>query len=198
MTAGRKRDAALDQRLLATTWHVLCVDGYDALTFSIVAARARAHRTDVYRRWSSKAQLVTDAVLAHLPRIPEVDTGSLAGDLRAYAAALAGLWAGPWTGGLTGLVSDLRDDAEARAAFAKIAGRNERPLLDAIARAARRGEIDSVPALALIGHLVEGPLMHQRLFGGPALTDHDLDAIAAAAHRELTVPASALLPRSAG
>src|SRR4051794_2118458 len=55
------------------------------MTIDMVAARAKAGKATVYRRWSSKAELVVDAVAcmkrndldeANLP-----DTGTLRGDL---------------------------------------------------------------------------------------------------------------------
>ena len=79
---GRPRDPELDTRLLAAAWSLLTTEGYDALSLTKVAARAQAHRTDVYRRWGSKAQLVADVLAEHLPPVSPVDTGALAGDIR--------------------------------------------------------------------------------------------------------------------
>jgi AcrR family transcriptional regulator len=72
---GRPRDPELEQRLLAAAWQLVTSEGYDALTLTKVATEAKAHRTDVYRRWGSKALLVADAMAAHLPPVPAVDTG---------------------------------------------------------------------------------------------------------------------------
>ncbi len=64
---------------------MLIETGYDGMTIDMVAARAKAGKATVYRRWASKAELVIDAVscmkksaidLDHLP-----DTGTLRGDL---------------------------------------------------------------------------------------------------------------------
>ena len=82
---GRKRDPTRDQEILDATLDVLAETGYDGMTIDMVAARAKAGKATVYRRWTSKPDLVLDAVacmkssevdLAALP-----DTGSLRGDL---------------------------------------------------------------------------------------------------------------------
>lgn len=85
---GRKRDASRDGEILDAALAVLAEVGYDGMTMDAVAARAKAGKATVYRRWASKPELVRDAV-AHL-RSPAVsldglpDTGTLRGDLLAF------------------------------------------------------------------------------------------------------------------
>jgi AcrR family transcriptional regulator len=184
--AGRPRDPDLERRLLAAAWSVLTTEGYDALTLTKVAAQAKAHRTDVYRRWSSKAQLVTDALAEHLPPVSEFDTGSLRDDIRTYLDDLAVAWSSSWIDGLVGLLADLRRDVEAELAFRLLAERRGGPMREALARAVVRGEIGELPELGLAGDLLEGPLMHRRLLGRQPLTPEYLEAVALAAHRLLT------------
>src|ERR1700685_4779382 len=72
------RDAALRDAAL----ELLAEIGYDRLTIAAVAARAKASKMTIYRRWSGKAELVVDA-LSCLRQPGEVpDTGSLRGDLQ--------------------------------------------------------------------------------------------------------------------
>jgi AcrR family transcriptional regulator len=82
---GRRRDHSRDPEILKAALQVLAETGYDRMTIDMVAARAKAGKATLYRRWSSKAELVIDAVacmkrdhldLEHLP-----DTGTLRGDL---------------------------------------------------------------------------------------------------------------------
>jgi AcrR family transcriptional regulator len=82
---GRRRDHTRDPEILTAALDVLAETGYDGMTIDMVAARAKAGKATLYRRWSSKAELVIDAVacmkkgdidFAHLP-----DTGTLRGDL---------------------------------------------------------------------------------------------------------------------
>jgi len=82
---GRRRDHTRDPEILDAALEVLAEAGYDRMTIDMVAARAKAGKATLYRRWSSKAELVIDAVAcmkkddidqANLP-----DTGTLRGDL---------------------------------------------------------------------------------------------------------------------
>jgi AcrR family transcriptional regulator len=160
--------------------------GYDALTLTKVAAAARAHRTDVYRRWPNKARLVTDVLAEHLPPIPALDAGSLRADIRGYLEALSASWSSPWIDGLVGLLADLHRDVDAELAFRTMGERRGQPMRDAIARAVERGEIPELPDLPMVGDLLEGPLMHRRMIARRPLTPDYLDALAAWAFQVLT------------
>lgn len=182
---GRPRDPGLEKRLLTAAWSLLTAQGYDRLTLAKVAAQAQAHRTDMYRRWPSKAQLVVAALAEHLPPVSAVDTGSLYSDIRALVEDLATSWSAPWMDGLIGLIADLRRDHDADVAFRKMAERRAQPLVDALARAARRGEVREVPDLFLVADLLEGPLMHRQMFTRRPSTPGDLDAVARSVHHML-------------
>jgi AcrR family transcriptional regulator len=82
---GRKRDLTRDPEILDATLEVLAETGYDGMTIDMVAARAKAGKATLYRRWPSKAELVIDAVacMKQTELAPELlpDTGTLRGDL---------------------------------------------------------------------------------------------------------------------
>jgi AcrR family transcriptional regulator len=183
---GRPRDGELDQRLLAAAWSLLTSQGYGALTLAKVAARARAHRTDLYRRWATKPQLVVDVLDEHLPPISDVDTGALGSDLRAIVEDFAASWSSPWIDGLVGLTADLQHDPDAELAFRRLAERRGQPMANCIARAVQRGEIRHAAVGVGLGDLIEGPLMHRRMIGREPLTPDYLDAVARFAHRLLS------------
>lgn len=79
---GRKRDAALDARILEATLDVLAQVGASGLTMDLVAARAGAGKAAIYRRWTSKSDLIIEAVAQMKAR--QVDLGALpdSGSLR--------------------------------------------------------------------------------------------------------------------
>lgn len=78
----RSRDPAiLDAALAALTEH-----GYAATNMNDIAARAGVGKAAIYRRWCSKAALMTDALVYWRPDLLDTDvpdTGSLRGDLDA-------------------------------------------------------------------------------------------------------------------
>lgn len=73
---GKPRELAI----VAATLELLAELGYDRLTMDAVAARARASKATIYRRWPGKPELVTHAMRTRLA----VDTFEMAetGDLR--------------------------------------------------------------------------------------------------------------------
>ena len=79
---GRKHDHTRDPEILEAALDVLAETGYDGMTIDMVAARAKAGKATLYRRWSSKGELVVDAVACmktvNLETLP--DTGTLRGD----------------------------------------------------------------------------------------------------------------------
>lgn len=86
---GRPRDPGVDVAIRAATMDLLGEVGFARLTMDQVAARARVSKSSLYLRWPNKVALVAD-VLQHRARaVPEIpDTGSLAGDMRAFLRAL--------------------------------------------------------------------------------------------------------------
>ncbi|MFI5755100.1 TetR/AcrR family transcriptional regulator [Streptomyces sp. NPDC051569] len=65
--------------------------GYDTLSMEGVAARTRCGKSTLYRQWRTKPQLVAAALRGTRcgGKLEDVDTGSLAGDLRAAARSIA-------------------------------------------------------------------------------------------------------------
>lgn len=82
---GRRRDPAKDQQILDAAVEVLAETGFDGMTIDMVATRAKAGKATLYRRWSSKSELVLDAIgcMKSADLAPDVlpDTGTLRGDL---------------------------------------------------------------------------------------------------------------------
>ncbi|MEU6379134.1 TetR/AcrR family transcriptional regulator [Streptomyces sp. NPDC046909] len=95
---GRPRDISRDEAILGAAREVLLSEGYAGLSMEKVAAAAGVGKPTLYRRWSSKAALVGDAVLhSFLAVAPDVRlpgrgiTGSATQQLtdwfRAYATS---------------------------------------------------------------------------------------------------------------
>jgi AcrR family transcriptional regulator len=82
---GRKRDHSRDPEILDAAIDVLAEVGFDGMTVDMVAARAKAGKATLYRRWTSKSELVIEAVSCMKNRGPDPaalpDTGTLRGDL---------------------------------------------------------------------------------------------------------------------
>jgi len=85
---GRPQDRSRDAVILDATLDVLAERGFDGLTTDLVAARAKAGKSTLYRRWPSKTELVLEAMSrldtgeVDVTALP--DTGSLREDLLAF------------------------------------------------------------------------------------------------------------------
>jgi len=141
-TGGRSARVVND--VLEATLDVLARNGYAALSFEEVAAKAGVSRTTVYRRWPSKHDLVRTALL----RLAEMrsaarDTGTLRGDLlefirvkiiddRRERERQAGL--------LRALMAEFGDQ-ELLALARLVRDRMQQPIVAAVERAIARGEL---------------------------------------------------------
>ena len=111
---GRPLSTELSGQLVAVAMDILADEGWGRLNSDRVAARARAGKAGIYRRWPTMAALARHALsTTTLVAVPE-DTGSLSDDLCALLR--------PWTHALTreeraaaSLVGAARHDEELRA-----------------------------------------------------------------------------------
>lgn len=115
---GRPRDESRDGAIRRATLQLLAEFGYDGVTMDRVATRAKAGKATIYRRWSSKLELVMDAITTFTERTVHVpDTGSLRSDLIAFLVSFHDLTVGEQGRILAELVSEMPRNPELRAAL---------------------------------------------------------------------------------
>jgi AcrR family transcriptional regulator len=161
-SGGRPLDASRDAAILRAALEGLAELGYDRLSMDEIAARARAGKGALYRRWPSKAALVVDAIIAWRDQFAPVsipDTGSLAGDLEALIEAVPNFdeVAKRQLGIVVGLAAAGSRDPELRAALAENALLRPRQIIgQVLERAVARGEISADRDLELVPDLLVG------------------------------------------
>jgi AcrR family transcriptional regulator len=154
-TPGRPLSAELSEQLLSVAVDILADEGWGKLNSDRVAARARAGKAGIYRRWPTMAAMARTAVGRFtLVEVP-ADQGSLRDDL----AALVDRWHRPLDReerAAASLVGVARHEEDLRAGLDAAL---VRPLADAVqaigARAADRGQPVPAARLALLGSVVE-------------------------------------------
>ena len=166
---GRSLDSSRDLALREATLALLAEVGYDRLTMDAVAARARAGKTTIYRRWQSKAELVVDALNSLKGDHDVPDTGSLRQDLHAIAEAMTG--AESHVGALTvGMVNALAHDAELRRVFReKFIAPRMAGFRVVFERAVARGEMSAGRDLDLLSRLFPALGLQQLVMSGELL-----------------------------
>ncbi|AKU16283.1 TetR/AcrR family transcriptional regulator [Luteipulveratus mongoliensis] len=174
---GDREDAVLDGVL-----DVLLEVGYDKLTFDLVAARVRASKATLYRRWPTKADLVIAAV--QLVKVcpgddgQALDTGSLRGDMEALACADPDLTQRV-SGVMAAIVPALHRDAELTERFMeKVMAPRHALLIECLKRAQERGELGPDADLDLLSAVVPAMAMrHTVEHGAGPSTDYIRDVV---------------------
>ncbi len=92
---GRPRDPRVDDAIRKATLELLVEDGYQATTIQAIARRAGVSAPSVYRRWSSKAELIEEAVFPSGLLAPEARSGDVITDLQPYCLQILTYLADP-------------------------------------------------------------------------------------------------------
>jgi AcrR family transcriptional regulator len=115
-SAGRPRDPRIDASILRAAVQLLVEIGYSNVTMAAVAERAGTTKTALYRRWSSKAELVHEAAFPATPTALRAPSGSFADDVGAMVQATRDVFTTPVVrAALPGLVADMAADPELNA-----------------------------------------------------------------------------------
>lgn len=80
-TPGRPRSAKSHQAILRATLELLGEVGFEAMSIEAISTRAGVGKTTIYRRYSSKEELVADAIESIRQDVVIPNTGNLWSDL---------------------------------------------------------------------------------------------------------------------
>jgi AcrR family transcriptional regulator len=118
---GRPRSAQAHKAILDATLELLAEEGFQGLSIEGVAARAGVGKTTIYRRWSSKDELVMDAIREVQVNLSIVDTGNFRNDLvTLFKTAYQGMMANPLLGQLAlKFIADYQTNSEIFQVFLK-------------------------------------------------------------------------------
>jgi AcrR family transcriptional regulator len=186
---GRHRSQAADTAILEAALEVLADEGYAGLTMAAVIERAGVSSATLYRRWPTKQQLVVAAVETLVPAPSDTDTGSLAGDLDAFARDVAASIAVHHEDIAQTLNRERRRNPELAAALReRFRDPRLRELRGMLTRAKERGELGTAPSPEVVLSLVAGPIYHRAFYLGEPITqafvrttvDHTVRALSSA------------------
>lgn len=163
-----------EEEILAVALDLLVEVGYDRLTMDAVAAKAKASKATLYRRWESKANLVIEAVTrsphAGVDAMP--DTGSLRGDLIGFFCGPQGAVSSASSQMFGAVMSAVMTDEEFGRLFRE---RFIAPKVAASAaiyrRAAARGELREDLDQEIVGPALPAVVLHRALILGLPIDD---------------------------
>lgn len=182
---GRPRDADMEARVFDAVLEVYWETSWRGFTFDAVARRARVGRAALYRRWTSKEDLLVAALEARSPLPAPIDTGSVRGDLVELSDQLAQGYAE-----LAGLVSirvtlDAMVNPDLLAHLTDTLNQSRLVTTRAIvSRAVDRGELPPTTSTTLLLELVTGAVLSHALFSHP---HRSAETDASPRHSELVV-----------
>ncbi len=160
-----------EQEILDATLTVLAETGYDRLTMDAVATQAKASKATLYRRWSSKPELVVEAVCSHKAHPAPPDTGSLRGDLLAAHSGMGGLNDPRALAVQAAVVTAMARDAEFAATYRREFIGPKLAASHAIFERARdRGELRDDVDLDLLAPALPGIVLHRVFLLGDEAT----------------------------
>jgi len=174
--AGRPRDGRLHHAILDATRELLTTGSYAELSMESVAARARVGKKTLYRRWSSKAPLVAEAVLAAYGgsgSFPVAETGDIRADLQTWLSEHADFLAEPSN---SALVRALIAAAAARPAdgedlYQQLSAPQAAGLMTRLRSAVEVGQLSADADLDAIADALIGTML-LRALTNPSVDDH--------------------------
>jgi AcrR family transcriptional regulator len=175
---GRPRSTEVDHAIADATLALLAEDGWTGLTMSGVAQRAGVSTATLYRRFSSKEDLVCTAMTTSFDARPVIDHGSLEADLRAKLDELAQKVRGDGGRMVQGVIGEaVRNPRLAQILRTTVFSAGRDDMRRIIERAVARGEIPPPEDINLAVNLVSGPLMHRLLITGEPVTSRVVDRL---------------------
>ena len=175
--AGRPRSEEAHQGILDATLALLAEVGFSALTVEGVAARARVGKATIYRRWPSKLPLVVEA-FGRLPALEEADTGDLVTDLKIMWRSYLQLFnQTPLAAVLPSLAGERSHNPALTELLDPVLRQRRRPLVAALERAQRRGELPADLDLDLAADLIVGPIAVRLFFTGRKISAKLVDPV---------------------
>ena len=177
------RTARNTAAVFAATLDELAARPYDEVSIETIAARAGVHKTTVYRRWRTKADLVSQALAETAQAMIEVpDAGTVDADLRALARSVQAALASPRGAATTrSVLAGAAASAEIRAVMAEFWAARRAAIDVIVDRAVARGELAPGTEPGPVMNAMAAPLYYRLLVTTEPPTPADADRAAAVA-----------------
>jgi AcrR family transcriptional regulator len=175
----RRRGDELNDAIYEATLAELTEVGYAELTMERVAARAKASKGSLYRRWPSRTELVVDAIRSQQPSHSVPDTGDLRADLLALMHKVAGYLEGPRGEAVRGLAVEVTRNPELlRTLRAEVMDSAVPPMLEVLRHGAVRGTVRPGALTPLVAQVGPGLIrQHFMAYGAPIAPEFIEDVV---------------------
>ncbi|MHB8060795.1 MAG: TetR/AcrR family transcriptional regulator [Gaiellaceae bacterium] len=178
--SGRPRSAEIDRAVLEAVCKLLAEKGYVATSIEMIAHRAGVGKAAIYRRWSSKEDLVVELLSHVATRIePVPDLGDTRAELLRMVGETVEMFSRTSVGGIIrGLASELSRNARLRRLVREqVIGLRRSELEKVLKRGIARGELRADTYVEIAHELLTGPAYHRLLLGGLPLDKQFAESI---------------------
>lgn len=155
---------------------IIATEGPEAVTGDEIVRLSGVAKTTMYRHFGTTTLLVFAAVGDSVSSSVAPDTGALRSDLEQIHRRYLEVAAVPQTRSLFAwMVSRSIEDAEHRELFRQVRVQPRGPTVVALQRAIARGEIDADTDIDMALHVIQGPLISQRIVDNSSVSDDELE-----------------------
>jgi AcrR family transcriptional regulator len=170
---GRPRSALARQAILDATLQLLVEDGFDGMSIEAVAARAGVGKATIYRRWSSKRELVAAALGSIDDDVGVPDTGNTRDDfvllVRDFARVSLSTALGPMIGRVAGAAVGNPELLEI--VWTNLIAKRQEIGKQLLRRGIERGDVRADVNLDVVMNMVAGTAIFAVLFRLPEPAD---------------------------
>jgi AcrR family transcriptional regulator len=151
---GRPRSLASEEAIINATSQLLRTHGFSGLTLSRVAARARASKSTIYRRWPTKEHLIV-AAFNRWPVLVPHDSGDVIEDLMdLHAQSMRNLRRGGLKGVMPKLIAARAEEPALASVLDPLIERRYDPVRTILRRAIERGQLPKGTDVELAVHMI--------------------------------------------
>lgn len=171
---GSLPDPTVAPRVIEAVLDELAASGRDGLSMDRIANRAAVSKATIYRRWPTKHDLLVAAYQQLSRPFPDLDTGTLTGDLDAlFAVVLEGAADHRYPVVLTELVAAAATDPALRPHLHAVSDNWQTGIQQMLAAAQHRDELDDDVAIELLAEVISALTLRRVMFGNAPI-DHTL------------------------
>jgi AcrR family transcriptional regulator len=193
---GRPRDTKADRAILTAARQLMAEIGLHSLRMDDVASRAGVGKATIYRRYSSRDQLVTDAIGGMVDDVEVPDTGSTEDDLRALVRDAVEFYSGSLAAGLMpSAVEEMSRDPEFAAVVRDrfLTGRRA-ALHEVFKRGIQRGDLRRDTDVELALDVIAGVPSYRLFITGGAIDERLVELVVGLIMRGFAPPKSRVKP----
>lgn len=175
---SRRRGKVLEAAIFEVVLQELAEAGYVNFSIERVAARAGTSKPVIYRRWSTRAQLVYAALRAKRPVLSSEapDTGTVRGDLMVILRSVSEMVDELSAEVIFGLIAELFHESDS-SLFVELHERNAKTMKEILIRGIRRGEIAAEKLTPRVSALPFDLVRYQLMVMRKPLSTQDIEEI---------------------